>query len=342
MSQPVFKLPVLNVLVALVIGFACVTAPAAAKVSSLVVDADTARTLQAKDADAPRYPASLTKMMTLYLLFDALSQGKIKMSTRMKVSRRAASMPPTKLGLKPGAKIMVRDAILALTTKSANDIAVVIAEALAGSESRFARRMTSKARALGMRKTTFRNASGLHHPGQKTTARDMALLGRALIRNYPQYYRNFGTRTFVYRNVRYSNHNRLLGSCPGVDGIKTGFTSASGYNLVASAKRGGIRVIGVVMGSPTSTARNALMQNLLDQGFRKAPAVRAAAARSRNARQQRSRVLFAATPPRPKTDVAGNLSPTPSRDAVDIPGREEVMLGPPSARPWRNRAAPSG
>jgi D-alanyl-D-alanine carboxypeptidase len=253
------------------VGLACVPAAVEASVSSVVVDAGTGRTLQANDADRPRYPASLTKMMTLYLLYDALARGKIKMSTRMRVSRRAASMPPTKLGLRPGAAISVRDAILALTTKSANDVAVVVAEALAGSESRFARRMTEKARALGMRHTTFRNASGLHHPQQKTTARDMAVLGRALVRDHPKHYRHFAARMFVYRQTRYHNHNGLLATYRGVDGIKTGYTRAAGYNLVASAKRGRTRLIGVVMGSSSSAARSALMTNLLDLGFHRAP-----------------------------------------------------------------------
>lgn len=323
--------PALALAIVLSFGLAGLPLKASADVSSVVVDARTGRLLYADDADAARYPASLTKMMTLYLLFEQLSRGEKKLSTRMRVSRRAASMPPTKLGLRPGSTISVRDAILALTTKSANDIAVVVAESLAGSESRFAKRMTAKARALGMRHTTFRNASGLHHPGQKTTARDMAILGRALLRDHPRYYANFGVRTFAYGKARYANHNRLLGTYRGVDGIKTGFTNASGYNLVASAKRRDVRVIGVVMGSPSSASRNALMTRLLDKGFRKAPADRVSAARARRGKSARAEVRFAVPPPRPQEDEIGSLQ-----------GREEVRLGPPNARPRRERASPSG
>ncbi len=316
------------------ITLAVIPAVASAGVSSVVIDAGTGRTLYADDAGEMRYPASLTKMMTLYLLFEQISRGEKQLSTRMRVSQRAASMPPTKLGLRPGSTITVRDAILALTTKSANDMAVVVAEAVAGSESRFAQRMTAKARALGMRSTTFRNASGLHHPGQKTTARDMAMLGRALLRDHPRYYANFGVRTFAYGNARYGNHNRLLGTYRGVDGIKTGFTNASGYNLVASAKRNNVRIIGVVMGSPSSASRNALMARLLDRGFSKAPADRVTAARVRRTQSSRSEVRFAPPPPRPRIYARGRIAPKSSR--------EEVRLGPPSARPWRDRASPSG
>lgn len=316
------------------IALAVIPGVASAAVSSVVIDAGTGRTLHADDAHEVRYPASLTKMMTLYLLFETLERGEIKMSTRMRVSRRAASMPPTRLGLRPGSTITVRDAILALTTKSANDVAVVVAEALAGSEARFAQRMTAKARTLGMRSTTFRNASGLHHPGQKTTARDMATLGRALLLHHPRHYANFGVRTFAYGKALYGNHNRLLGTYRGADGIKTGFTNASGYNLVASAKRNDIRVIGVVMGSPSSAARNALMMRLLDRGFSKAPADRVVASRARRAKSSHSEVRFAPPPPRPQIYARGRIAPESSR--------EEVRLGPPSARPWRDGTSPPG
>jgi D-alanyl-D-alanine carboxypeptidase len=210
-------------------------------------------------------------MMTLYLLFDAIDSGKLSLGSRLRVSRRAAAQPPTKLGLLPGRTILVRDAILALATQSANDVAVVVAEALAGSEGAFAVRMTAKARSLGMRRTTFRNASGLHHPQQKTTARDMALLGRALLRDFPRRYPIFATRAFRYGSAHYGNHNRLLGMYRGMDGIKTGYTSEAGFNLVASAKREDRRILGVVMGSPSSPARNALMVRMLDEGFRNVP-----------------------------------------------------------------------
>jgi D-alanyl-D-alanine carboxypeptidase len=248
-----------------------------AAASSLIIDVASGRTLHALNADQRRYPASLTKMMTLYLLFDAIDRGHLGLNSRLRVSRRAAAQPPTKLGLLPGRTIKVRDAILALATQSANDVAVVVAEALAGSEGTFAVRMTGKARSLGMERTTFRNASGLHNPQQQTTARDMALLGRALLSDHSaQYRRTFATRAFSYGQSRYRNHNRLLGVYKGMDGIKTGYTSKAGFNLVASAKRGDRRIVGVVMGSPTASTRNALMVELLNQGFREAPQALAA------------------------------------------------------------------
>jgi D-alanyl-D-alanine carboxypeptidase len=240
--------------------------------SSLVIDMASGRTLHAFNADQRRYPASLTKMMTLYLLFDAIDRGELGLNSRLRVSRRAAAQPPTKLGLLPGRTIRVRDAILALATQSANDVAVVVAEALAGSEGTFAVRMTAKARSLGMQRTTFRNASGLHNPQQQTTARDMALLGRALLSDHAAHYRRtFATRAFSYGQSLYRNHNRLLGVYKGMDGIKTGYTRMAGFNLVASAKRGDRRVVGVVMGSRTGSMRNALMVELLDRGFRQVP-----------------------------------------------------------------------
>ncbi len=247
-------------------------APAAsASVSALVVEQGSGRTISAVNADMRRYPASLTKMMTLYLLFDALDRRTVAMGTRLKVSRYAASRPPSKLGLLPGRTITVREAMLALATKSANDVAVVVAEGLAGSEAVFAQRMTAKARTLGMRSTAFRNASGLHHPQQRTTARDMAVLGRALLRDHPQYYGIFGTQAFRWAGTRYANHNRLMGRYRGMDGIKTGYTQPAGFNLVASARRDGRRLVGVVMGSRSAAVRNSLMASLLDHGFRTAP-----------------------------------------------------------------------
>lgn len=238
--------------------------------SSLVIDVTSGKKLHATNPDQRRYPASLTKMMTLYLVFDALDQHRLTLNSRLRVSRRAAAQPPTKLGLLPGRTIRVRDAILALATQSANDVAVAIAEGLAGSEPIFAARMTMTARRLGMRQTTFRNASGLHDRKQTTTARDMAQLGRALIVDFPHHYRIFATRSFNYANTRYENHNRLLGIYPGMDGIKTGYTQNAGFNLVASAVRQNRRILGVVMGSSSATERNWQMVALLNDGFRKA------------------------------------------------------------------------
>jgi D-alanyl-D-alanine carboxypeptidase len=242
---------------------------AAARYASIVVDADTGQVLHAVNADTRNYPASLTKMMTLYMVFEALENGTLKLDQRLKVSRRASGMPPSKLGLKRGQTITVEDAILALTTKSANDVAVVVAEALAGKETTFAKRMTEAARKIGMSRTTFRNASGLPNRGQKSTARDMVRLAKALMENYPQYYHYFSTRSFTYNGRTYRNHNKLLKNYKGTDGIKTGYTRASGFNLVSSVERNGRRIIAVVFGGKTSRSRDRHMVKLLDRGFTK-------------------------------------------------------------------------
>jgi D-alanyl-D-alanine carboxypeptidase len=243
----------------------------AAEYAALVMDAETGRILSQQSADQPRYPASLTKMMTLYLLFEALDSKALRLNMPMKVSPLAASRPPSRLGLKPGDTITVRQAILALITKSANDAATVVAERLGGNEKRFAEKMTARARALGMNRTTFRNASGLPDLGQVTTARDMAILARALVRRYPHYYGYFSQDGFEYHGVRHVNHNRLLGAYDGVDGIKTGYIHASGFNLVASAKRNGRRLIGVVFGAGSPAERSHTMIGMLDDGFRALP-----------------------------------------------------------------------
>lgn len=244
-------------------------APAQAKYASIVVDAETGEVLHAKNSNTRNHPASLVKMMTLYMVFDALEKRELKLNQGLRVSRRAAGMPPSKLGLRRGQTIRVKDAILALVTKSANDVAVVVAEAIGGTESQFAQKMTKKARRLGLKRTTFRNASGLPNRRQLSTARDMATLARALIRDFPQYYDYFGTKTFKYRGRTYRNHNRLLRSYRGADGIKTGYIRASGYNLVASGVRNGRRVIAVVFGGRTPRSRNRHTANLLDRGFKR-------------------------------------------------------------------------
>ncbi len=235
--------------------------------AAIVMDADTGAVLYAEGADRRIYPASLTKMMTLYMVFEALESGRLGLRERIRISRRAAGMPPSRLGLRPGRSLTVEQAILALVTKSANDVAVALAERLAGTEWRFAKRMTSKARALGMRRTTFRNASGLPDSRQRTTVRDMAILARALVRDHPRYYRYFSRRSFSFKGRRYPNHNRLLGRYAGLDGVKTGYIRASGFNLAASAVRGGRRVIAVVAGGRSARARDRRVARLLDLGF---------------------------------------------------------------------------
>ena len=236
--------------------------------ASIIVDAQTGQVIHATNSDTRNYPASLTKMMTLYMVFEALESGRMTLNTLLKVSRRAARQPASRLGLEAGETISTRNAILALVTKSANDVATVIAENMAGSERKFALSMTAAARKLGMSRTTFRNASGLPHRGQMSTARDMARLARVLLYRHARNYRYFSTAQFTYRGQTYRNHNKLLTTYEGADGIKTGYIRASGFNLVASAKRGEQRLIGVVFGGRSSAQRNSHMTSLLNKGFR--------------------------------------------------------------------------
>ena len=271
----------------LAIALACVFAvapagPAAAAskkpvYSSIVVDANTGEVLHAVNADAKTYPASTTKIMTVYLLFEAMEKGRLKMDSMLRVSDAAAAQAPSKLGVEAGKTIAARDALLAVVTKSANDMAVVIAEAIAGSEDAFAERMTKKARELGMKNTRFRNASGLPDPDQQTTARDLATLAMAVLRDYPRQYRVFSTHDFSYEGRVHPNHNKLLGHYAGLDGIKTGYIRASGFNLVASAERNGRRLVGVVLGGNAPGWRDKHMAQLLDTAFQKRPAVMLAA-----------------------------------------------------------------
>ena len=234
---------------------------------SIVIDVETGRVLSAMNADAITYPASLTKMMTLYLVFEALNAGRLRPDQYLPVSYEAASRSPTKLGLRPGESIAVQELILGLVTRSANDAAAVLAEGLADSEPAFAEQMTRRARQLGMTSTVYRNASGLPNPDQYTTARDQAQLALALYRDFPREYRYFATRQFYFRGNVIHNHNHLLDWYDGADGIKTGYIGASGYNLAASAVRNGRRLIGVVMGGPSAGSRDREMAALLDHGF---------------------------------------------------------------------------
>jgi D-alanyl-D-alanine carboxypeptidase len=246
--------------------------------SSIIVDGNSGATLSANNPDASRHPASLTKIMTLYLLFERLDAGKMKLDTEMEVSEHASEQAPTKLGLRPGQTIRVEDAIKGLVTRSANDAAVVIAEAIAGDEDDFANLMTHKARALGMSRTVYRNASGLPDDDQVTTARDQSTLGRAIQDRFPRYYRYFSTAEFNYHGHSIANHNHLLGSVEGVDGIKTGYTRASGFNLVTSMRRGNRHLVGVVMGGHSGGSRDAIMRSLLAENLEKAATRRTVAA----------------------------------------------------------------
>ncbi len=241
-----------------------------AKYAGIVIDAKTGKTLYSYKADAIRYPASLTKMMTMYMMFEAFAERKMSKKTRIRMSKYAASKPPSKLGIRAGRSIAAEHAVYALATKSANDVAAAVAEHLGGTEGNFAKMMTRKARQLGMKNTTFKNASGLTSRGQLTTARDMARLGVALREHFPQYYKYFQTRNFKYAGKNYRNHNRLIGQIRGVDGIKTGYTRASGFNLVSSVQSGRRSIVAVVLGGRSGKSRNAQMATLIKRYLPKA------------------------------------------------------------------------
>ena len=268
--------------------------------SSIIVDGNSGATLSANNPDASRHPASLTKIMTLYLLFERLDAGKLRLDSEMEVSEHASEQAPTKLGLRPGQTIQVEDAIKGLVTRSANDAAVVIAEAISGDEDDFAALMTRKARALGMTRTVYRNASGLPNNEQVTTARDQSMLGRAIQDRFPRYYRYFATASFNYRGHAIRNHNRLLGNVEGVDGIKTGYTRASGFNLVTSMRRGNRHLVGVVLGGRSGGSRDAIMRNLLAENLEKGASTRTVAAiTERNASDANADVAEADAAARP-------------------------------------------
>jgi D-alanyl-D-alanine carboxypeptidase len=239
------------------------------KYASLVIDADTGKVLHAENANAVRYPASLTKLMTLYLAFEALDKGKMTLDTRMKVSQKAARMPQTNISLRQGETITVRDAIKALVVRSANDVAVVMAEHLGKTEWGFGLKMTSKARELGMKNTVFRNASGLPDSKQYSTARDLAVLAMALRSHYPQYYHFFKTTSFTYKGRTYGSHNRAMARIPGADGLKTGFINASGFNLITSIERNNRHLVGVVLGGRTAASRDTHMVELVERSYAK-------------------------------------------------------------------------
>lgn len=267
---------------------------------AILVDAETGQVLRELNADRPTYPASLTKMMTLYLTFEALNQARIKLDTPFTVSSYAASRAPSKLALEPGETVRAQELILGVVTKSANDAATVLAEGLGGSEANFAQMMTAKAHQLGMQQTFYRNASGLPDPDQRTTARDIARLALALYHNFPREYRYFATREFYFRGELVRSHNHLLDWYPGADGIKTGFINDSGFNLAASAVRNGHRLIGVIMGGRTWRERDRQMGALLDQGF--------ADIAANNPAQRNAAPVVAATPSQPPAATAPSQS----------------------------------
>jgi D-alanyl-D-alanine carboxypeptidase len=304
------------------------TAPSSSSIVSnpqyaaIVVDANTGDILHSANADSLRHPASLTKIMTLYLLFERLESGKVKLDTQFEVSAHAASQAPSKLGLRPGQTISAEDAIKALVTKSANDIAVVVAEALAGSEDEFARQMTRKARSLRMSKTTYKNASGLPDDEQITTARDQALLGLAIQDRFPRYYQYFSTRSFSFRGRAMANHNRLLGRVEGVDGIKTGYIRASGFNLVTSVKRGGRHIVATVLGGKSAGQRDARMRELIE--------ARIVEASNKRTAPKATEVAVASEPAKPVRIASANAAtPAKTEPKVDTP----LPMARPDAEP---------
>jgi D-alanyl-D-alanine carboxypeptidase len=298
--------------------------------AAMVVDAKTGRTLHAENEDALRHPASITKVMTLYLLFEQLERGKLSLDSRLEVSANAAAQAPSKLGLRPGSTIEVEDAIKALVTKSANDVAVVIAENLAGSEDAFAEQMTRRARLIGMSRTTFRNASGLPDADQVTTARDLTILARAIQDRFPKYYPYFQTRVFAFGTGRYANHNKLLGRVEGVDGIKTGFTQASGFNLMTNARTDDRHIVAVVLGGRSGAGRDRIMASLVESNLPRAYA----GARTVPAVGDGSRpVAVAEAPPRRSLNVETTAATTPATTAPVAAAEPRKPLDLNSLRP---------
>ncbi len=326
------------VVTAMLFGIFAPAAQANPKFAAVTVDARNGKLLYSENVDAIRHPASLTKMMTLYVLFEDLKAGKIKLNTPIRISARAASMAPSKLGVRPGKSITVETAIRALVVKSANDVAAAVAENLGGTESAFAKRMTRTARAIGMSKSTFVNASGLPNPAQITTARDMATLGLRLMRDFPQYYPYFRTQSFVFNGRTIRGHNRLLGKFEGTDGIKTGYINASGFNLVTSVKRGDKRLVGVVLGGTSGGSRDAYMKTMLSRFFGKASTGRTIAAMAGSskgainpvgneaAEEPDVKVADAGAAKRPKSSIFGSKKKPEPESAVDPDVTEQQVV----------------
>jgi D-alanyl-D-alanine carboxypeptidase len=323
---------------ALVIGATATAAPAAdSRYAAIVVDANTGKTLFSANAGARRYPASLTKMMTLYLTFEALKTGRIRKSTPVVFSAQAAAQPPTKLGVRAGGSVTVETAIYSLITRSANDSAHALAELLGGSEPAFARLMTAKARALGMESTVFRNPHGLPNTSQFTTARDMATLGIALREHFPQYYSYFSIRNFKYGKQNIANHNRLLGRVKGVDGIKTGYTRASGFNLVSSVSDGRRRIVAVVMGGQSGASRDRQMAKLIAEYLPKA-SVRGKGPLVARAEGPALSAIAKAILPKPGAPEPESNADDQDREAAEFVARTEMARLAPAPAPALEQA----
>ncbi len=330
----------LGFLFTLAVAISMFSTPAAAgpKYAGIVVDAKSGKVLYSEDPDGLRYPASLTKMMTLYLTFEALESGRISLDTQVPVSAHAAAEPPSKLGVRAGGSVSVDQAIRALVTRSANDIATALGEFVGGSEERFASLMTSKARALGMTRTTYRNANGLPNTAQMTTARDQARLGMALRQHFPQYYGYFSIRSFDFGRQTIGNHNRLVGTVRGVDGIKTGYTRAAGSNLATSAQIDGRSIVAVVLGSRSSAARDATMRKLVadylpeaSRGGNANLIAQAAPAAPAPSAPVRSAPAVAATQSDARQMAAFDLPPSGPRPGTRYAEQQAAALAPAAA-----------
>ncbi|MCC7253764.1 serine hydrolase [Hyphomicrobium sp.] len=301
------------------------------KQAAIVIDANTGKVLHAQSADEARFPASLTKMMTLYMLFGEIEQGRLSYQSKIVFSERATAVAPSKLGLEVGEEITVLEAIKALVVKSANDVAVAVAEQIGGTEHQFARLMTERARQIGMTSTTFRNASGLPNPAQRSTARDMTTLALRLQDDYPHHYFLFSTTSFTFRGKTYRTHNTLMSGFPGMDGIKTGYTRASGFNLVSSVRADGKHIVGAVFGGKTAATRNAHMRSLLYTALQKAS----------TSKTRGPQLIAQARPAKPPTDAGWSAKTKASQPAKPAPTKPpaKVVQAPPPApavRPARD------
>jgi D-alanyl-D-alanine carboxypeptidase len=309
--------------------------------AALVVDVNTGKTLYARNENDLRHPASVTKVMTLYMLFEQLERGKLTLDSEIEMTAHAASMAPSKLGLRPGQTISVENAIKALVTKSANDVAAAVADHIGGSEERFADMMTAKAKALGMTRTNYANASGLPDPDQVTTARDLVTLGRAIQDRFPRYFGYFSTHNFRYGRANMRNHNNLLGRVEGMDGIKTGYTRASGFNLLSSVKRDNRRIMAVVIGGRSAGVRDNIMANLIEEHIDKASPSRSAPLVAEREQEEKRRPMATARweAPTPKADIKVEPKPQPIADlrpeakieAAAAPSGKPMQLGIMSA-----------
>lgn len=326
--------------------FSASPATANSKYAAFVVHADSGDVLFDRYSTGRRYPASLTKVMTLYILFEELEAGKLTLDSKLKISRRAAGQPPSKLGLKAGSTIKVEDAIEALVVRSANDVAVVVAEHISGSEWKFAQRMTTRARSLGMRRTTFRNASGLPNSKQVTTARDMATLAARVSQDFPQYFHYFKTTRFSWNGRTYRTHNKVLASFDGATGLKTGYTRRSGFNLATTAERDGQRLIGIVLGGRSGVTRDRHMRDIMNRAYaniKKRPTMIAALHRKKPSPRMKPTLLAKLEAERAVPTVADNealrdqirlaaasISAAPDVPSVKQPSNEEPAPAQPT------------